>query len=261
MIPSLLPFIILSNMLIESGFTELLSHVLSRPVKFLFNVSGNCASAILLGCIAGFPIGAKCAAALYEKGQCDKAEVERMLPYCNNAGAAFVIGTIGIGIFNDYKTGVMIYAVQIISAVICGVILSFPRHKITEYVKSGNSSPLSISKAIINAGMSMISICGHICFFSFILSVILKFISGVTTDPYVITFIRGVFELTSGLNNLASLPCGAAIAGLFCGWSGVAVHAQISSFVTPYGISMKYCVLGKILQGTLMFFIILLFSK
>ena len=240
-------------MLIESGFAESLSRILNRPVRFFFNVNGNCASAIVLGCIAEFPVGAKCAAMLYEKGLCGKDEAERILPYCNNAGAAFVIGTIGIGIFGDYKAGVIIYAAQIISALICGVIFSFPRRKIADYNPIKVSSDMSISKSIINAGMSMISICGHICFFSFILSVIIKFVS----DPYAVTFISGLFELTNGVSCVNDI----ALAGLFCGWSGLSVHAQISSFVTPHGISMKYCIIGKMMQGALMFLIILLFSK
>jgi hypothetical protein len=251
-IPSLFPFIILSNMLIESGFAELTGRILNRPVRFLFNINGNCASVILLGCIAGFPVGAKCAVMLYEKGLCGKVEVERMLPYCNNAGAAFVIGTVGMGVFNNYRTGVVIYVVQIITAVICGVIFSFPRRKIEEYCNTAGTSSVSISESIINAGTSMISICGHICFFSFLLSVIMKFVS----NTYAVTFISGLFELTSGVRSVDNI----ALAGLFCGWSGFAVHAQISSFVTQHGISMKYCIFGKALQGLLMF-LILLFSK
>lgn len=254
---------ILSNILIDSGFAEFFGNILNKPVKFLFNVNGNCVAAILLGSIAGFPVGAKCAAMLYDKNLCSKDEAERILPYCNNAGPAFIIGTIGIGIFNDYKIGVMIYIVQIISAVICGIILSFPRKQINSYPNPytiNNITAATISKSVINAGTSMISICGHICFFSFLLNIIIKLITNITTNPYIITFICGLFEITSGFNCAGHLTYGVAIAALFCGWSGLSVQMQISSLVSQHGISMKYCILGKLLQGVLMFLIIL-FSK
>lgn len=259
-VPSLFPFLILSNILIESGFAEFFGYILRKPVKLLFNVNGNCAVAILLGSIAGFPVGAKCAAILYEKGLCNKSEAARILPYCNNAGPAFIIGAIGVGIFNDYKVGVLIYISQLLSALICGILLSFPRRTIetpSAVIIKNNSDSSAISKSIINAGMSMISICGHICFFSFILDIIIKFITHITTNPYIITLICGLFEITSGVKCAGSIPFGIAIAGLFCGWSGLSVHMQISSFVKPQGISMKYCLWGKLLQGVLTFIIIL----
>jgi len=252
-VPSLFPFMVLTNLLMESDFVNIVSRLLRKPVEILFNVNGNCSTAILLGCIAGFPVGAKCSAMLYNKGMCSKSEAEKILPYCNNAGPAFVIGTIGIGVFGDYRTGVILYVVQIISAVICGVILSFPRGKISANAAYNDTAPTTLSAAIVNAGTSMISVCGHICFFSLLLNIIVKYI----TNPYLITFVCGFIEITSGVKLSGNI----AVAGLFCGWSGLAVLMQISLFVTQHGISMKYCVIGKLLQGIIMFFILLFIKK
>ena len=223
---------------------NVLSRLFKRPIKFLFNVNSNCVSAVLLGCIAGFPIGAKCVAILYIKGLCSKSEAEKILPYCNNAGPAFIIGALG-----DYR----LYIVQILSAVICGVIFSFPRRKVITDTTYIETAPISLSAAIINAGTSLISVCGHICFFSFLLTIIVKFI----TNPFLITLICGFTEITSGIKCTANMPHGLAFAGLFCGWSGLSVHMQISSFLSPHGISAKYCIIGKLLQGIIMFFILL----
>ncbi len=58
----------------------------------LFRAGGACSSALALGFVGGYPVGARTAIALYENGQCSKTEAERLLAFCNNSGPAFILG-------------------------------------------------------------------------------------------------------------------------------------------------------------------------
>ena len=78
-IPSLFPFFVLSSLVVELGLAGYLGRLLEPVMRPLFNVSGACASAFALGFIGGYPVGAKTAISLYEKGMCSKTEAERLL--------------------------------------------------------------------------------------------------------------------------------------------------------------------------------------
>ena len=104
-IPTLFPFFVFSSLAISLGLADILGKIFGGIMKPIFNVNGSCSTAFILGLISGFPVGAKTAISLYQNGQCSKTEAERILSFSNNAGPAFVLGTVGIGIWNSsYRT-------------------------------------------------------------------------------------------------------------------------------------------------------------
>ena len=123
LVPTLFPFLVLSGIFIKCGFAERLGRLLDRFTKKVFCVGGNCSSAMILGLVSGFPVGAKTVSSLYKNGACSKVEAERTLAFCNNAGPSFILGTVGVGIWQSGKTGWLLWAVQIVSAVFVGIIV------------------------------------------------------------------------------------------------------------------------------------------
>ena len=95
-IPSLFPFFVLSSLVVELGLAGYLGRLLEGLMRPLFRVGGACASAVALGFIGGYPVGAKTAIGLYESGQCTRTEAQRLLAFCNNSGPAFILGVVGI---------------------------------------------------------------------------------------------------------------------------------------------------------------------
>ena len=94
-IPSLFPFFVLSSLVVELGLAGYLGRMLEGVMRPLFNVSGVCASAFALGFVGGYPVGARTAIDLYQKGMCTRTEAERLLAFCNNSGPAFILGVVG----------------------------------------------------------------------------------------------------------------------------------------------------------------------
>ena len=57
--PSMLPFLILSSILSNYGFVELVSHILSPLMRNLFHINSNCAYILILSMLSGSPSNAK----------------------------------------------------------------------------------------------------------------------------------------------------------------------------------------------------------
>ena len=108
-LPSLFPFFVLSSLVVELGMSRYLGKLLEPVMAPLFRVNGNCAAALALGFVGGYPVGARTAIELYEQDQCSRTEAERMLAFCNNSGPAFILGVVGAGVFGSGTAGLLLY--------------------------------------------------------------------------------------------------------------------------------------------------------
>jgi len=89
MIPSLLPFMILSGIMVRLKLTEKISMVLYPVVGPLFHVRKNVVYCMALGFLCGFPMGAKVTADLYGRNMLTRREAEYLLAFCNNIGPVY----------------------------------------------------------------------------------------------------------------------------------------------------------------------------
>lgn len=92
MVPALLPFMILSGIMIRAGVTEKFAAALYPVVNPVCRVSKNVCYAMMMGFLCGFPMGAKTAADLYERGMLTEDEAKFLLAFCNNIGPIYFVG-------------------------------------------------------------------------------------------------------------------------------------------------------------------------
>ncbi len=109
MIPSLLPFMILSGIMIRMNLTEKASMILYPIIKPIYKVRKNVCYAMLIGFLCGFPMGAKTVADLYARQMITKREAEYLLAFCNNIGpvyfCSFVLPLLGRKLVFPYLFG------------------------------------------------------------------------------------------------------------------------------------------------------------
>ncbi len=263
-IPSLFPFFVCSGILSASNFSVLCSRCLSGLMRPLFRLPGAAAMTFLLGTVSGYPVGAASAADLYTRGQCTKTEAERMIAFCNNSSPLFVIGVVGTGFLGNPQLGYRLYFSHILAALIVGVIFRFYRtshHEASNRLPCGDSIPtkkatlFSLGGIIDSAVFSTLKVCGFIIFFSVFTSAI--------PNGFLKPYLCSLTEISGGLHLLTSgnpSPLLLPLVSLFLGFSGISVILQICSVIAPKGLSAGPLLLGKLLQGTLSFFITLLFS-
>ena len=94
MIPTLFPFMILSEWMIRLHITEDFSELLYYILRPLYHISKSLCFVITFGFLCGFPMGAKTTASLYQKGELTKEEASYLLAFTNNIGPVYFISYI-----------------------------------------------------------------------------------------------------------------------------------------------------------------------
>lgn len=91
-LPSLLPFFIVVNILIKTNAIQYISHFLYPVLGPVFSVSEESCFAILTGFLCGYPMGAKVTADLVKARRISKPEGAYLLSFCNNTSPGFLSG-------------------------------------------------------------------------------------------------------------------------------------------------------------------------
>ncbi len=257
-IPSLFPFMVISEVLVAVGFGNLLGRLVEKPFCRFFGISAPGASAVLLGATCGFPIGAKTAMALYNRGAISAKECSRLLAFCNIPSSGFVISVVGVSLFVDRRFGIFLYFSALMAALLCGLIFRPKRQKESTFVpRLPHKDTIGISTftaAVSSATSSMLSVCAYVIFFSAVVGCLSYAISDLSLPPSWGTFLYGLFEISSGVNAAATAEntlLGSCLCGWAVGWSGLSVHFQIVSLCSGRGLSFLPYFLSKSLQGLL----------
>ena len=271
--PSLFPFLILSSLVVELGLSRYMGQILSPLMMPLFRVNGRCSSALVLGLLSGYPVGAKTAIQLYETGQCSKTEAERLLAFCNNCGPAFIFGAVGTGVFGSSKLGVLLYLIHVLAALLTGMIFRFYQgdaHSETndrfQEIQAARLSSALIH-CITGAMQSMLHISSFVLFFSVTIRILtcsgvlfaLSHVISLLFMPFGMNtelssaLLAGFLEVSSGVTALpkAALSIQLSLAAFLLGWAGLSVHCQVISFLGTNGLSLRTYLGGKLIHGIL----------
>lgn len=90
LLPTLLPFMILSNLAIRLGVAEKLLAPFAPVFRKLLGLSPAGTYAFLLGLLCGYPMGAKLAGDLYRENRITRAEAQYLLTFSNNPSPIFL---------------------------------------------------------------------------------------------------------------------------------------------------------------------------
>jgi sporulation integral membrane protein YlbJ len=274
-LPSLLPFYVISNILIKSGFAEKMGKKFNFLMKPVFGVSGNGIFAVIIGMISGYPGGAKVIADMYEEDKISLHDAQVLSSYTNNTGPLFMIGVVGAGLLKNVKYGIFLFLVHIISSLIIGMIIGNIKRKDLACgiigFKSNVPPKISrtqffriLSESITNATYTMLPIAGTIIFFSSIIAVfnstgIFPFIVSLgkpfSLHEHLKGLVPGFFEITTGINVMSlsnvQLNTKLTLISLMTGFAGISVHTQVIGILSKAKISCRLYLTGKVLQSLL----------
>ena len=273
-IPSLFPFFVLSALVVDLGLAGYIGRALEGLMRPLFNVPGACASAFVLGFVGGYPVGARTALSLSQKGMCTKTEAERLLSFCNNSGPAFILGVVGAGVFASSRVGVLLSLAHAAASICVGLFFRFYRRG-----KKGREARVSpkfeaerfttaFTGAVKNSFLSTLNICAFVVFFTVVIRLLflsgalpaLARLLGVLLSPLGFTqewaerLLTGAIELSSGvwtLSGAGGMAGRMSMAAFMLGWAGLSVHCQVLSFLGGSGLSVRTYIAGKFLHGGL----------
>ncbi len=257
-IPSLFPYMVISSLLVLSGAAAEMGGWFSHSVRYLFRLPGCAGSAILLGALCGFPVGAKSACGLYEGGSLTKKDCERLIAIANNTGPSFVVEVVGAHFWGSRGMGICIYVAQILSAILIGFVEA--RHVPDRPTATDAHRPVPrvkgfmecLSESVSTSARAVLSVCGFIVFFA----VSAGLISHILTRFHLggmMPWLGAVLEFSFGAEHAALLggTAGAFLTGFSVGWSGLSIFAQCASFTAPHGIGLHRTAVCKCVQGIL----------
>ena len=248
-IPALFPFLVVSSALVSLGFGALTAPYLAGLMEPLFRVPGAASAALILGLVGGYPVGAKTAADLYRTGLATREEAERLLSFCNNSNPVFLISVLGVGVFGSVRTGVWLWLIHVLSALLTGLVF---RGSGKSPARQTLSRPpafqaVGLAPALVGAVRSsltgMLSVCAFVVFF-YVLVRPLADLGGPIG-----TVLVGLMELFSLTPLLTPDTFGFLLAAGASGWGGLCVLCQTLAVLEDSGLHTRNCILGKAVQG------------
>ncbi|RLQ95851.1 sporulation integral membrane protein YlbJ [Falsibacillus albus] len=287
--PSLLPFFIISEMLIGFGVVKFIGVLLEPFMRPLFKVPGVGGFVWAMGMATGFPSGANLTARLRKEGQLTRIEAERLVCFTNSSNPLFIFGAVSVGFFYNPNLGVILALSHYLGNFTVGLFMRFygreqtgskPERKKKPSIRAAFSSlhqtrikeerPIGkiLGDAVVSSIQTLLMIGGFIILFSVInkllfflhiTSFISIFINGFFhmidfPEALGIPFISGLFEITLGSKmtsqaEAANLMQQAMTVSFILGFSGFSVQAQVASILANTDIRFKPFFAARILHG------------
>ncbi|PLS06438.1 sporulation integral membrane protein YlbJ [Neobacillus cucumis] len=287
--PSLLPFFIISEMLIGFGVVKFIGVLLEPLMRPLFKVPGVGGFVWAMGMASGQPAGAKFTSRLRQEGHITKIEAERLVSFTNSSNPLFIFSAVAVGFFNNPKIGLLLAASHYLGNICVGVIMRFYGNEtpdvsrdvrkkfkiraalsVLHQTRIKDNRPIGklLGDAVNSSIQTLLMIGGFIILFSVINKLLyLLHITAILAktvellmsslsfpDMLSIPFISGLFEITMGSQLIsqvqdATLLQKAIITSFILAFSGFSIQAQVASILAQTDIRFKPFFIARILQG------------
>ena len=269
-LPSLLPFMIVSGLLIHTGLFHFLNSFYAPLFQRLFRISEEGCYAVLMGFLCGFPMGAKTTADLVRQGHLTREEGTYLLGFCNNVSPAFFMNYIcmhALGYHQiPWKIVLLFYALPVCYGILTRPFYHFPYDRNICTKKQAPMQRLTfpmLDACIMDSFATITRLGGYIILFS-VFQGILQFL--LSSSSFFSVMLCGLTEFSTGLNALkdTALPFSLKfpLTMGFSSFGGLCVLAQTSCVLSgtdlplfPYLIGRIVCTLSA--SGLTFLFVIL----
>lgn len=253
-LPTLLPFAILSNLLICSNYLQYITKYLGPVIRIFLPVSENGAFVILSGFLFGFPMGSRNCAELLKDGKISKKEADVLFIITNNISPVFISSYILQQQLAMPELTIISFLVLYLPPLLLGAILLTASHtgKNKAIIQKKPASGSQMNFKIIDAGImngfeTLTRLGGYIMLFSMLASMVKK----LPLPMLIKLFITGTTEITNGIRLLSEAPVNTAaryvLAMSFTAFGGLSGIAQTSSMIKDTGLSLKKYSITKII--------------
>lgn len=267
-LPTLLPFAVLSNILIDSNYLQYLNRILAPLLCRLLPVSDNGAFVLLSGFLFGFPMGSKNCAQLLKNGGITRQEADVLFVITNNISPVFISSYILQQQLHMTKMTLISYLILFVPPLVLGFVRlrrQVPKQsslhsqtvqtvQTAPYLHKKPASGSQMNFKIIDAGImngfeTLTRLGGYIMLFSMLSSILPKLplpeifgicLTGITEITNGIALL-GNSELSSGLRYILAMA--------FTAFGGLSGIAQTSAMVKDTGLSIKSYCIQKLLLG------------
>ncbi len=278
LVPSLLPFLILSELFIVSGLVEFFGKLLDPIMRPIFKIPGEGSFPFIMSLVSGYPIGAKLTSRLRTLKLISKEEANRLITLASTSGPLFILGSVMIGMLALPSLSGLMIIPHYLGVISVGLIYRYLPNKSDKNSnrqyghsktllyddKNNNSIPVSISNSVRDSINSILVIGGFVIIYSVIIDIILSsslinlliiaLSKIILIDSELIKgILAGFIELTTGCSRIASLEINVLLKiisiNFLIGWGGLSILSQAISFISQTDISIKRYLSSKFLHG------------
>ena len=277
-LPSMFPFFFFTKLLTSLGLGKYLSSLFSKPCRLLFNAPDVGGYIWCMSLISGYPIGAKLVSDFYESGQINSKQAKKLVPFTSSSGPLFILGTVGVSIFNNYLLGLVVLISHILSTLVNGLI--FRGKKIatdTPLLFHAPQYDKALSDSVYNSVTSILIVGAYIALFNMlgdmlkgmgVIEILSKALSTLLS-PFSLensaeALLFGFVEMTRGCLLLSQSGISpvmmAGFSSLIVTFGGLGICIQSMTFLGKCGVSPLYYLITKTTQSLIAFGFALLFS-
>ena len=280
--PALFPFFMVSTLLINYGFIDLLGELTKNIMNKLFYLPGESSFVLIGSMLSGFPSSSKYVKDLYLKKLISKNEASYLLCFTHFSNPLFIISTIGISFLHDKKIGFIILLCHSLTNFIIAFVFRPKENKYKYINKHKTSIKTALSKmhykrltskkfgivlgeSINNTINTLLLLLGIITSFLIISTIINNIFNFKSLYKGIIS---GILEMTQGIKYLSILNISntikASLITFIISFGGLSVHSQTISIISDTDIKYKYFFIARIYHAIIsssLVFLILKFMK
>lgn len=257
---SIFPFIILSDILFYFNYDLFLKKIFGNIISKLFNVSKSTSIIYVLSILTSHPTNSVYIKEMLDKKEIDENDINKILLTTYFPSIAFVIGTIGIGIYHSIKTGVFLYLTILIKNILIGIFLRGKNlSKEIQSIKKNNITlQETISNSIIKGINISYTILGNIIIFTIIVNLLNNYLN---INSTILSLISGMLEMTSGIFMISNLNINLSqkilLTSFILNFSGLSIIFQTTSILNKYKINIKKILIIKLIFSIMILLIFL----
>ena len=245
LLPYLLPYIILTQWLLKMPSTGKVVTPWKKYVK-----------AYVLGSFGGFPVGAVTVSEMTKNEELTRKQAGLILASCHAPGPMFIIGFVGIELFNDISTGwKLLIAIHIANIIFFFMTLLFLKNE--SELKSTSHPPVTkrptmpLLDSLKDSSEIIILVATTVIFFSalgIVLSSVIAAAFSVDTG-IAQTVTLSIFEMTSGVqaatDHFSGLTIFPLLIAAIISLNGFSIHIQVAVIAKSAKISLRPYVIGR----------------
>lgn len=264
--PSLFPFFVISEILINYGFVELISELFKPIMNKIFKINSKCAFIFIMSIISGFPSNSKYTRELYLNGEINEHEATKILAFSHFSNPLFIMGTISITFLDNKEVGLLILICHYITNIIIGILFrNYYPSKIennktniknaiikmhNKRINNDKNFGEIITNSLLNSINTLLLILGIVTMFLVITTII---DNNINLNNFYQSILNGIFEMTQGLKYVSilniPLKLKAILSTMIISFGGLSVHMQIVSIISDTKIKYFPFLVARIIHA------------
>lgn len=257
-LPSVLPFMFFTKVLSALDFMPKLTRPFSKLSQKVFKTPPISIYAFTMAILSGYPVGSKMVADLYMQGKISKEDAFKMSSFCSTSGPMFIIGAVGIGMFNSSKIGYILFLSHVIGAVLNGILYRNFKLKDkdqTNTITNDNNTTkthFNLSEIVLGSTLSILSVGCIITIFFIVIECFSPILSLLPNN--IAYFFEGLIEITKGCIDLSTLSnkfLAVALCSFTISFGGISTILQSITMLSNLQMPVKFFTLQKFTHACL----------